>query len=42
MSSKGKAFTKYQQKWANGNSEITVQLNRMKKYCSVIRVIAHT
>lgn len=41
--SKKKAFTKYQKKVAN-NKERTFgrEIKKMKKYCSVIRVIAHT
>jgi large subunit ribosomal protein L3e len=37
--SKKKAFTKYAKKPA---SDIQAELNRMKNYCQVIRVIAHT
>jgi len=42
--SKKKAFTKYSKKWADplGKKEIEKDLARMKKYCKVIRVIAHT
>ncbi|UXI20759.1 uncharacterized protein NH340_JMT06702 [Sarcoptes scabiei] len=42
--SKKKAFTKYAKKWADdlGKKEIDQDLARIKKYCSVIRVIAHT
>jgi large subunit ribosomal protein L3e len=41
---KKKAFTKYAKKWSDdeGKKEIEFELNRMKKHCSVIRVIAHT
>jgi len=42
MNSKKKAFTKYVAKYADGGKAIEVQLKRIKKYCSVIRVIAHT
>jgi large subunit ribosomal protein L3e len=42
MNSKKKAFTKYSQKWSNKEKSIDVQLNRIKKYCTVVRVIAHT
>ena len=38
--SKRKAFTKYAKKYQS--SDIENELNRMKKFCSVIRVIAHT
>lgn len=41
MNSKKKAFTKYAEKWKD-NKSITTQLNRIKKYCTVVRVIAHT
>jgi large subunit ribosomal protein L3e len=46
--SKRKAFTKYAKQWADVKAkgetpaEVAKQLERMKKYCSVIRVIAHT
>ena len=42
--SKKKAFTKYARKWQDtvGKKEIDKDLARIKKYCSVIRVIAHT
>ena len=42
--SKKKAFTKYAKKWQDpvGKREIEKDLGRMKKYCSVIRVLAHT
>jgi large subunit ribosomal protein L3e len=41
--SKQKAFTKYSKKWSEGKGKaIDRELLRMKKYCSVIRVIAHT
>jgi len=42
--SKKKAFTKYSKKWVDplGKREIEKDLARMKKYCTVIRVIAHT
>ncbi|GMH98472.1 hypothetical protein TrVE_jg6077 [Triparma verrucosa] len=38
--SKRKAFTKYSKKYEG--ADIDNELNRMKKFCSVIRVIAHT
>jgi len=41
MNSKKKAFSKYAEKWKDEKS-IQTQLNRMKKYCQVIRVLAHT
>ncbi|KAI9099374.1 ribosomal protein L3, partial [Phlyctochytrium arcticum] len=40
--SKKKAFTKYAKKYAEGGKPITQQLERITKYCQVIRVIAHT
>jgi len=41
--SKQKAFTKYAKKWTEEKGQaIDRELARMKKYCSVIRVIAHT
>src|SRR5436305_268124 len=41
--SKKKAFTKYAKKHTENNgASITADLERIKKYCSVIRVIAHT
>ena len=41
---KRKAFTKYAKKWQDdaGKKEIEKDFNKMKKYCKVIRVIAHT
>jgi len=41
--SKKKAFTEYAKKWEKqGEPEIVKELNRIKKYCQVVRVIAHT
>ncbi|EDU51030.1 RplC Ribosomal protein L3 [Pyrenophora tritici-repentis] len=41
--SKKKAFTKYAKKHSESNGQsITRELERMKKYCTVIRVLAHT
>ncbi|KAK9718484.1 60S ribosomal protein L3 [Basidiobolus ranarum] len=40
--SKKKAFTKYAKKHADGAKPILRELERIKKYCSVVRVIAHT
>ncbi|KAK6743412.1 hypothetical protein RB195_010584 [Necator americanus] len=42
--SKKKAFTKYAKKWQDedGRKVIESDLNKMKKYCSAIRVVAHT
>jgi large subunit ribosomal protein L3e len=42
FASKKKAFTKYAKKWQSGTEDIDNEIERMKKYCSVIRVIAHT
>src|ERR1700753_4236735 len=41
--SKKKAFTKYAKKHSeNGASSITRELERIKKYCTVVRILAHT
>ncbi|KNE67909.1 60S ribosomal protein L3-B [Allomyces macrogynus ATCC 38327] len=40
--SKKKAFTRYTQKYADGAKDITRELERIKKYCQVVRVLAHT
>ncbi|KAK0409340.1 hypothetical protein QR680_004483 [Steinernema hermaphroditum] len=42
--SKRKAFTKSSKKWQDedGKRSIEDDLNKIKKYCSVVRVIAHT
>merc|ERR1712216_410978 len=40
--SKKKAFTKYVKKYADGAKDVTAELERIKKYCQVVRVIAHT
>eukprot|EP00555_Chaetoceros_dichaeta_P006939 CAMPEP_0198256680 /NCGR_PEP_ID=MMETSP1447-20131203/6525_1 /TAXON_ID=420782 /ORGANISM="Chaetoceros dichaeta, Strain CCMP1751" /LENGTH=390 /DNA_ID=CAMNT_0043943375 /DNA_START=55 /DNA_END=1227 /DNA_ORIENTATION=+ len=40
--SKRKAFTKYATKYADGGKDIEEQLNRIGKFCSIVRVIAHT
>ncbi|TPP57629.1 Ribosomal protein L3 [Fasciola gigantica] len=42
--SKRKAFTKASKKWADeaGLKEITRDLRKIKKYCTVVRAIAHT
>ena len=42
--SKKKAFTKYSKKYESedGKKDIQAQLEKMKKYCNVIRVLAHT
>jgi len=40
--SKKKAFSKYVKKYADGQKEIDSELERIMKYCQVVRVIAHT
>jgi len=40
--SKKKAFTKYVKKYADGQKDIDTELERIKQYCQVVRVIAHT
>ena len=42
--SKKKAFTKYSKKFEteDGKKCIQLQLEKLKKYCTVIRVLAHT
>jgi len=42
--SKKKAYTKYSTKWSDplGKKEIEKDFAKIKKYCSVVRVIAHT
>merc|ERR1711904_515699 len=41
--SKKKAFTKYAKKHTeDGGKDIDAELERIKKFCSVVRVIAHT
>jgi len=42
--SKKKAFTKYAKKWQDpvGKKEIEKDLAKIKKYCTVVRVLAHT
>mmetsp|Transcript_74123 Transcript_74123/g.111680 ORF Transcript_74123/g.111680 Transcript_74123/m.111680 type:complete len:175 (+) Transcript_74123:78-602(+) len=44
MNSKKKAFNKYSKKYTENEKKksIDTDLNRIKKYCSVIRVITHT
>jgi len=43
-SSKKKAFTKASKKWSDeaGKREIARDMEKIKRYCSVVRVIAHT
>jgi len=40
--SKKKAFTRYAKKYADGQKDIDTELARIKQYCQVVRVIAHT
>lgn len=40
--SKKKAFTKYAKQHANGAKPVLRELERIKKYCAVVRVIVHT
>merc|ERR1719175_288902 len=42
--SKKKAFTRYARKWADdaGKKQIETDLNKIKKYCKVVRILAHT
>jgi large subunit ribosomal protein L3e len=42
MNSKKKAFTKYSKKLSENAKNMDVQLNRIKKYCQVVRLIVHT
>jgi large subunit ribosomal protein L3e len=42
MNSKKKAFTNYQSENSKNPKKIETQLNRIKKYCTVVRAIAHT
>jgi large subunit ribosomal protein L3e len=42
MTAKKKAFSKYVSKYAEGGKAIEVQLKRIKKYCTVVRALAHT
>jgi len=40
--SKKKAFTKYAKKYSEDEKEIDKEFERIKKYCPVVRVLAHT
>jgi large subunit ribosomal protein L3e len=42
VNSKKKAFNKYHESILKTPKKLETQLNRIKKYCSVVRVIAHT
>lgn len=41
-SKKRKAFTRYAAKYANGEKSIEAELDEMKRYCSVVRILSHT
>jgi len=40
--SKKKAFTRYAKRFADKQDDVKKELERMKKYCQVVRVLAHT
>lgn len=40
--SKKKAFTRYSKKYANGGKDIERELERLRKYATVVRLLAHT
>jgi len=40
--SKKKAFTRYAKKYAEGCKSVNRELERIRKYCTVVRVITHT
>jgi large subunit ribosomal protein L3e len=40
--SKKKAFTKYAKRVSENKEDMTQQLNKIKKYCKVVRVLVHT
>jgi len=42
FSAKKKAYTKYAKKYENGAKDIEEQLDRISKFCTIVRVIAHT
>src|SRR3984957_5495397 len=39
---KKKAFTRYAKKHAEDNKSLERELERIRKYCTVVRVLAHT
>lgn len=41
-SSKKKAFTKYAKRHSEDNKSIAKELERIRKYCSIVRVLVHT
>jgi len=42
VNSKKKAFHKYALKYKDGAKSIDLQLKRIKKYCSIVRILVHT
>jgi len=42
MNAKKKCFHKYAQKYNEGAKSLQVQIKRMKRYCTVVRVLVHT
>jgi len=42
FASKRKAYTRYAKKYENGAANIEADLERISKFCTVVRVIAHT
>jgi large subunit ribosomal protein L3e len=42
MNSKKKAFSKYSKKYEEKEKPIDVSLNRIRKYCTVVRAICST
>jgi len=42
FASKRKAYTRYAKKYENGGKDIDHELDRISKFCTVVRVIAHT
>jgi len=42
MSSKKKAFSKYSKKYEEKEKPIEVAMNRIRKYCTVVRAICST
>lgn len=40
--SKKKAFTRYSKKYSETSKPIARELERIKKYCTVVRIIVHT
>jgi len=42
FASKKKAFTKYSKKYSANKKDVDAEIERITKYCQVVRVIAHT